>query len=100
MTPFNTFQHLPTPSKQFWLTIVVILLYADRNVTNDTEFRGLLAYHIIPGLYDANQLAPNYPANNTVDTELGAILTPPQRVNFTAISNATDPTTVSFCCFS
>ena len=80
--------------------IVLLFPYAGR-VPNDTEFRGLLAYHIIPGLYNTDTpLAPNYPANNTVDTELGAILGAnlPQRVNFTAFSNSTDSTPVRCSC--
>lgn len=71
-----------------------------RNVTNDTEFTGLLAYHIVPGLYDpsTNQLAPSPPANNTVGTALGAILSTPQNVNFTAISTTTVSYTSSRLC--
>ena len=74
---------------------MALLARAGRNLTEDLP--GLLAYHIIPGLYDADndKLVPNPSANNTVDTALSAILTSPQRVNFTISNNAAANSTVS-----
>ncbi|KAL3136291.1 hypothetical protein ABBQ32_007296 [Trebouxia sp. C0010 RCD-2024] len=76
----------------------VLFAQSGRNLTG--HLQGLLAYHIIPGLYDAdnNKLIPNPSANNTVDTALSAILTSPQRVNFTTSnSTATNYTSTVSC---